>query len=186
MRTFIALFAVLTAGVAMAQAYRWVDEDGVVHFSDVPVEGAELIQLPSDNRVPRPAPVAAARTTPQAQQATEPPEVFQYESIEVVAPAPEETLWNIEGVLNVAVRVVPALRQGDQVRVYFDGQERLTSSSTSFTIDEVYRGVHNIQVEVIDTTGQMLVRSLPNRFYVQQNSIAQATAGPRPPRPVPR
>ena len=101
--------------------------------------------------------------------------MFSYESIEVVAPAPEETLWNIEGVLNVAIRVVPALRQGDQIRVYFDGQERLTTSSTSFTIDEVWRGVHNIQVEIIDSTGQMMTRSLPNRFYVQQNSIA----GPR-------
>jgi hypothetical protein len=35
--------------------------------------------------------------------------------------------------------------------------------------------VHNIQAEIIDSTGQMMTRSLPNRFYVQQNSIA----GPR-------
>ncbi len=176
-RTFIALIAVLTAGVALAQAYRWVDEDGVVHFSDVPVEGAELILLPTEGARPRPTPtpVAAATATPGQQDVVEPPTVFSYESIEVVAPAPEETLWNIEGVLNVAIRVLPALRQGDQIRVYFDGQERLTTTSTSFTIDEVWRGVHNIQVEIIDSTGQMMTRSLPNRFYVQQNSIA----GPR-------
>jgi hypothetical protein len=176
-RTFIAFFAVLTAGVALAQAYRWVDEDGVVHFSDVPVEGAELIHLPTEGARPRTAPtrVAATSTVAPGQQAEAPPEVFSYESIEVVAPAPEETLWNIEGVLNVAIRVVPALRQGDQIRIYFDGQERLTTTSTSFTIDEVWRGVHNLQAEIIDSTGQMMTRSLPNRFYVQQNSIA----GPR-------
>ena len=175
MRTILALVALLAAGAAIAQAYRWVDENGVVHFSDRPVEGAELIQLPAESTRPRtrPAPVAAARTaTPAEQPATEPPAVFRYESIEVGAPAPEETLWNIEGVLNVAIRVVPALRQGDQIRVYFDGQERITTASTRFTIDEVYRGVHNIQAEVIDSTGQMMTRSLPNRFYVQQNSIA--------------
>ena len=37
-------------GAVMAQAYRWVDEDGVVHFSDVPTEGAERIELPHSDR----------------------------------------------------------------------------------------------------------------------------------------
>ena len=46
---------------------------------------------------------------------------------------------------------------------------------TSFQINEVYRGVHNIQAEVVDESGNMMIRSMPNRFYVQQNTIA----GPR-------
>ncbi len=177
MRTIIGIFAVLAAGVVMAQAYRWVDENGVVHFSDRPVEGAERIVLPSDGTRPRPQPAAPsfAATTAAPQETAQPPEVFKYESIEIVAPAPEETLWNIEGVLNVSMRVVPALRQGDQIRVYFDGQERTLTNSSSLTLDEVYRGVHNIQAEIIDSTGKLMARSLPNRFYVQQNSIA----GPR-------
>jgi hypothetical protein len=41
----------------------------------------------------------------------------------------------------------------------------------SFQIEEVFRGVHNIQAEVIDNTGRLMIRSQPNRFYVQQNSI---------------
>ena len=124
---------------------------------------------------PQTAAPSFAAATPAAAEAAEPPEVFKYESIEIVAPAPEETLWNIEGVLNVSMRVVPALRSGDQIRVFFDGQERTVTNSTSLTIDEVYRGVHNIQAEVIDSTGRLMARSLPNRFYVQQNSVA----GPR-------
>jgi len=170
MRTFITLIAVLAAGVVMAQAYRWVDEDGIVHFSDRPIEGAERIFLPEQNRgtrrvfAPPPAPTQASDVVESQ------PEAFAYESIEVVAPGPEETLWNIEGVLNVSLQLVPGLRQGDQVRVYFDGEPRVVSG-TSFQIEEVYRGVHNIQVEIIDSTGQMMVRSLPSRFYVQQNSI---------------
>ena len=56
------------------------------------------------------------------------------------------------------------------VRAYFDGQERLVQG-TNFTIDEVHRGVHNIQVEVIDNTGKLMIRSQPNRFYVQQNIV---------------
>jgi len=173
MRTFIALIASLAAGLALAQAYKWVDEDGVVHYSDTPQEGAEQIQLPSDGRRPqRPAYSPPLQTTQAAQQDdTAAPLVFKYENIEVVAPAPEETLWNIEGVLNVALRVTPALRPEDQVRVYFDGEQQLVRG-TNFQIQEVWRGVHNIQAEIVDSTGRLMARSLPNRFYVQQNSIA--------------
>lgn len=172
MRTFIALIAALAAGTALAQAYKWVDENGIVHYSDTPREGAEQIQLPSDGRRPqRPAYTPPQPAQAAAAETAEPPAVFKYDSIEVVAPAPEETLWNIEGVLNVALRVSPALRPEDQVRVYFDGEEQLVSG-TNFQIQEVWRGVHNIQAEIVDSTGRLMARSLPNRFYVQQNSIA--------------
>ena len=64
----------------------------------------------------------------------------------------------------------PGLQRGHQVRVYFNGQPRMVNS-TSFTIDEVWRGVHNIQAEVLDETGKMLIRTRPNRFYVQQTTV---------------
>jgi len=174
MRIFFVLVAALAAGTVLAQAYKWVDENGVVHYSDVPREGAEQIQLPSDGRRPqRPAysPPPQSQDDATADEATA-PTVFSYENIEIVAPAPEETLWNIEGVLNVALRVSPALRPQDQVRVYFDGQEQMVTG-TNFQIQEVYRGVHNIQAEIIDSTGRLMGRSLPNRFYVQQNTIVR-------------
>jgi hypothetical protein len=41
----------------------------------------------------------------------------------------------------------------------------------SFTIQEVYRGEHTIQAEVIDDMGKLMIRSQHNRFYVQQNRI---------------
>ena len=173
MRTFIALVAALAAGMAQAQAYKWVDENGVVHYSDVPVEGAEQIELPADGRRPQ-RPAYARPLQPEVDstaEAKQPQDVFNYDSIEIVSPAPEETLWNIAGGLNVALRVTPALRPEDRVRVYFDGVEQMVTG-TNFQIQEVYRGVHNIQAEIIDSTGQLMARSLPNRFYVQQNSIA--------------
>ena len=168
MRLFILVSVLIAAGTAMAQAYRWVDEEGVVHYSDKPREGAERVVLPSDNVVTtrrRPAP----RPTADEQQATD--SAFQYESISVASPAAEETLWNIEGVLNVSLELRPSLQAGHQVRVYFDGSTPRTVNGTSFQIEEVYRGVHNIQAEVVDATGKLMIRSEPNRFYVQQTTI---------------
>jgi len=173
MRTFFALLAVLASAAVLAQAYRWVDADGIVHYSDRPVEGAERIFLPESTH--RTRTIAPRRTaeTPEAPPDTAAQGPFRYDTVEVVAPAPEQTLWNLEGVLNVSLRVQPALRPGDQVRVYFDGEQRPVRG-TNFQIDGVFRGVHNIQAEIVDQNGQTLGRSLPNRFYVQQNSIIRA------------
>ena len=99
---------------------------------------------------------------------------FEYESLTIGSPLAEETLWNIESVLNVTLNLQPSLQEGHRIRVYFDGTPRFVNR-TSFQIPDVYRGVHNIQAEIIDASGTMMIRSMPNRFYVQQNTIA----GPR-------
>lgn len=174
-RIFFAFIAILAASAVMAQAYRWVDENGVVHFSDRPQQGAERIELPSDNARPRPVPAArsvAPRGNQQNESEPEPAAPFRYETLIIAAPAAEETLWNIEGVLSVALDLRPGLQPGHQIRVYLNGEQRMVSG-TSFQIDEVYRGVHNLQVEIVNETGQLMIRSLPNRFYVQQNSVAR-------------
>lgn len=172
-RTFIAFtayFAILAAGVVMAQAYKWVDDDGLVHYSDRPHEGAELIVLPTSPR--RPAQTRpAARTVSRPPAETEPaPAAFKYESITFNAPVAEETLWNIETILNVSLNIEPALQTGHQIRVYFDGEPRMVSG-TSFQLEEVYRGIHNLQAEIVDETGKLMIRSRTNRFYVQKNTI---------------
>lgn len=171
-RTFAVLCALLVASVAFAQAYRWVDEDGVVHFSDRPVPGAERIELPQSEQ--RRTPRSNARTPTQRISAAQPAAVeepFSYNSIAVAAPVSEETLWNIAGNLNVSIDLQPALQPGHQLRVYFDGEPRTTVTSTSFQLDEVWRGMHNLQVEVLDQSGNMMIRSQPTRFYVQQTSV---------------
>jgi hypothetical protein len=165
---FFCLFA--AASAAAQEAYRWVDEDGVVHYSDRPREGAEAIVLPEPNVAPTrrvPQPTAAEQ---QQEESAEEPQVG-YTSIEITSPGAEETLWNIEGVLNVSVALQPGLQPDHQVRAYFDGQMQPVSG-TSFQLQEVWRGVHNIQVEVVDSTGRVMIRSQPNRFYVQQNTVA--------------
>ena len=172
-RLFFGITALLVASAVCAQAYRWVDEDGLVHYSDRPHPGAEEIQLPSSGRPSvtkrAPAPATTRRAAPEP-EATAEQKPFSYELLEVSSPAAEETLWNIEGVLNVTVNLQPALQPGHQVRVHFDGDPRMVGG-TSFQLEEVYRGVHNVQVEILDETGKLMIRSLPNRFYVQANAI---------------
>ena len=168
-RPIFALAGLLAASLALADgAYRWVDEDGVVHYSDVPEEGAEIVNISEYSRTTGVRISSPTNRTDEDEPAAEQP--FRYESLAVATPGPEETLWNIEGVLDVSLALTPGLQEGHQVRVYFDGQPRMVPGS-SFQIDNVFRGVHNIQVEVIDATGRLMIRSKPNRFYVQQNTV---------------
>jgi len=169
-RLIFVLIGLLATASVLAQAYRWVDEDGVTHYSDRPAPGAEEVDL---SEYSRNTGVRLHRAPPESRAAREQQaddEPFRYESLTISSPGAEETLWNIEGVLDVSLALSPSLQSGHQVRVYFDGQPRMVFGA-SFQIEEVFRGVHNIQAEVIDNTGRLMIRSQPNRFYVQQNSI---------------
>lgn len=164
---FIILVGILAVSAALADgAWTWTDAEGVVHYSDVPVDGAEPVNLSEYNKKTG-AQITNGRTT---RPRDEPEEEVAYDSIEIASPAAEQTLWNIEGLLNVSVTVSPALQPGHIIRAYFDGDAR-DVGGTSFQILDVYRGTHSLQAEVVDATGRVLVRSPTSRFYVQQNSI---------------
>ena len=170
-RLVILLLGLLAGSGAFGQAYTWTDEDGVVHYSDLPRPGATEVDLGKYKAPSSARSVPARRAVPATRRDDEPePESFQYESLAVASPAAEQTLWNIEGVLNVSLALSPALRPGHQVRVYFDGQLQEVSG-LSFQLQQVYRGTHNLQAEVLDENGRLMIRSQPSRFYVQQTSI---------------
>jgi hypothetical protein len=75
---FLLLSCLMLAGAATAQAYRWVDKDGKVRYSDVPPQGqkATTIKPPSggpaaaakDKEAPKPP---AAKNPRDAQDAAE-------------------------------------------------------------------------------------------------------------------
>ena len=167
-RPILLLAALLASTAAATEIYKWIDEDGVVHFSDQPREGAERVQLPEANVTRSPAQGLPGNGDADSEQ--QPAQSFNYESLEVTAPAAEETLWNIEGVLNVSLALTPGLQAGHQVRVYHNGEPQLVGG-TSFQLQEVWRGVHNIQAEVVYASGKLRIRSAPKRFYVQQSTI---------------
>jgi len=166
----ILLLGLLAASAALADTYMWTDDEGIVHYSDRPHPGAKRIVIDDPNSSRSPAPRSNQASSAGDDDTADNAGPFRYESFEVATPGAEETLWNIEGSLNVSLALSPALQPGHQVRVYFDGNPQIVPS-TSFQLAEVYRGVHNLQAEVLDETGKMMIRSRTNRFYVQQSTV---------------
>ena len=113
-RAFFVLVGLVLAPLAAAdEAYVFTDENGVVNYSDRPMPGAQRIELAEPNRGRSLAvPPDAADTADASDLAP-----FRYESLEVASPGAEDTLWNIEGILNVSLSLSPTLQPGHQVRV---------------------------------------------------------------------
>lgn len=163
------LMAILVAGVASAaEVYRWTDPDGQVHFSDRPREGAERIQIREPSTFQAPA-TSRRRISAREQEPALP---VRYDSVEIVSPAQEDVLWNIEGELEVSIRVQPSLQQGHRLRLSLDGQTvDLPPGSTQAQFSAVSRGVHVLRARVLDDSDQVLGESQPRTFAVQQTSV---------------
>src|SRR5262245_7844728 len=105
----------LATGLAAAgPAYRWVDAQGQVHYSDRPVEGAKEVELKTTQSYTPPAidtATASASGTPAPTPAAADDAAIP-KTVSIVSPTQEQTLWNLGGRLPVAVAVDPPLQQG--------------------------------------------------------------------------
>jgi hypothetical protein len=170
MRKWLILLSALSGTTASsAPAWTWVDANGTVHYSDRPVPGARQVELAGAQAFGSQAPAAAtpARTTATDSQAAAP-----YRVVDIVSPADQETLWNLEGTLSVQVRFQPSLQPGHRYDLVLDGERRNINTATSrASLSDVFRGTHSLEVVVIDAAGTELMRSPSRTFFVQQTSV---------------
>lgn len=166
----VLLIAGLIVGAAAAEVYRWVDEDGSVHYSDRPHAGAETVTLPSAQTFKAPV---VNRRRPAGTVEEEPQPAVQYQLVEIVRPVQEEVLWNTGGQIDVAVRVTPKVQSGHSLLLYLDGQrvDAVASGGVQFTLTDVVRGQHELRAEVHGAAGVKLIESRTVAFTVQQTSL---------------
>jgi Domain of unknown function (DUF4124) len=175
--TTLAVLA-LSAGSAAAQTittYRWVDAQGVVHYSDTPQPGAQVIQLQSAQTYRAPAPPAGAAGAAAASKDTDGP----YQACNVVQPAAEASFFAPESV-PVSVQLTPELRPGDQLAVTVDGAalSPMAPGRLQYQVSAPLRGAHTVNVAVQDGDGKQVCHSTLT-FYVQQPSLLSPTSPAR-------
>ena len=169
----IILFTLMSIACTAALAgsvYKWVDEDGVTHYSDQPHENAQKVPLTEPQTYP--APRSTARPATSTRAAPKPPAAPVYQSCAIVAPANDESLPNATTV-PASVQLTPQQRPGDQVFLLLDGTRvpGLPTSGSSYTIPSIERGSHSLQAVVQDSTGQILCQSANVNFHVTQPSL---------------
>jgi hypothetical protein len=190
-KCLILLFALTTSLVHAAPAWRWVDANGQVHYSDTPVPGATQIELSGAQTFgssARQQPSAANKPASQSALQRSTGSAERYRSFNIVSPKQQETLWNVGTVVDVQIEIDPPLQPIHLLDLFVDGQRRnLNTTSTDLTLEDVYRGTHTIQAVVVEQSGAEVIRSLATTFMVQQSSIrTDERLADRPtPRPTP-
>jgi hypothetical protein len=140
MRYLTTCLLLLGAGSLSAmEAWRWVDKDGIVHFSDQPTPGAEKVQLGS---APKPGSVAPTNTDSSRQtEGSVRPAPFRYTGCNFSNPAQDEVFDGVDTVA-VSIDLLPGLRQGDRIVATLNGQrvQDWPETSTAFIFMGLARG----------------------------------------------
>ncbi|HLJ39615.1 MAG TPA: DUF4124 domain-containing protein [Steroidobacteraceae bacterium] len=190
MRRIVFTLLSLAASVALATTvYKWVDDNGVVHYSDQPHPNAQKLQVEgvqtySSRGASVPAPAGSSSETRAESDRT-------YQGCAIAQPLNQQSLPNAQSVF-IRVATDPVPRPGDRIYIMLDGQGLNGGEATgmSFNVTPIERGAHTVAAQVRDGSGQILCQTPAVTFYVQQPNLfspgasggAPAVPGP-PPRP---
>lgn len=164
----------IALSASAAELWRWKDADGVVHYSDRPVQGAERIEVLSKQK-------STGEFTPEATRSTPPPPAeVKFTRCEVTSPANDQVFNNINTV-NVSIAVEPGLQGRYRLQVLLNGREDADwpAGALSRTLLNLYRGSYTLGVRVLDPNGRAVCTGPIINFHVRQPSIL--APGRRPP-----
>src|SRR5262245_8275967 len=177
----IGLFAmgILVAASAFATTYKWVDKNGVTHYSDTPAPGAEWVDLQSAKTFTPTTP----STTRSVSRTAGSEQSFQYSKLDLWKPQNDETFTNTGNTITARVRLEPDLQPGHSIWLYLDGKrvDGLAGAGDEFSLSNVFRGTHTLAATVTDQSGKQLINSQTVTFHMHQTSVLTQKA----PRPVP-
>ncbi|WP_440906127.1 DUF4124 domain-containing protein [Catenovulum sp. SX2] len=162
--TCLTLLFALDAIAAKVYVYR--NAEGVLVFSDTPHPDAEEISPKSKiESIPSVTPTRQTNTADKQQQA----ETYQ---VRLVQPIDQATIRDNTGSVYVAVQVSPTYQAEHQVRVLLNGEAVIQPQNRSvFMLKDVYRGEHQLKVELLDVNGKVIASSKPRTFYMHRASV---------------
>jgi len=165
--------ACLPAWVAAATLYKWVDANGVTHYSDSPVAGAVEVQIQGAQGYK-----AAPKAGYQRVKPNSPPSApSAYTALSVVSPEEGAVFLNNGGEIDCAAAVSPPLAPGHALWFVLDGS-RVAASGSSAHLSHVPRGTHTLAAVVTDGAGADVIASAAVTFYVRQPSAVTPPVGP--------
>ena len=158
----LAAFAVQAAVV-----YKWVDADGVVHYSDQATPGAEKIFTSSSTSAagtsgPR-APAQRAASTPPASGG------LAYTEFSITSPANDQTFFG-DDVIPVHLSLAPALKPDQSITWHLNGKQLDNPDAVSFPLPHLDRGTYTLAATITDQRTGDSQSSESVTFFVRQPS----------------
>lgn len=163
MRRVIFPLLLLTT-VCHAEIYKWVDPDGVTHFSDREHDGADRVNL-------QPLQTYGVAKEDQnsfnPKKTKEPQQAVNYQ-LSISSPANEATIRNNQGEIQVSLRLTPELEPEQKIRLLLDGKPVAEAKALNLQILNVDRGAHKLQAELVEQSGKVLASTEIVTVYVHR------------------
>lgn len=158
-----------------ADVFKWTDNQGVVHFSDKPHPNAVKVDLPalqSFSSPPAPTPSEQPAPTNGEEQNLDAVSTEPYEQVRIIQPIDQETIRNNQGALQATLLLEPSLKSGDKVQLMFDGAALgEPRANTVFNLQDINRGSHTINFQVINANGDVLNTSNTITVFMQRPRV---------------
>lgn len=153
-----------------AEVYTWVDENGNRHYGDDAPAHANKAVLPAIHKLKDVSAPKESKPT-SSEQDTSSNEFTGYTKLEIISPSEEQVITMGEaGQVSVQVNIYPPLQPGHQLALLLNGKQVKRDTQASFTLENIDRGSHLLQVQV-KKQGRTLLSSPKRRIHVQRPSI---------------
>ena len=166
MRLLSILMLLLFVLPAQAQVYRWVDGNGVVHYTGTPPsKTAKPVELPPLQTY-KPSVTPDALSNQIAGDAT-PPAAPIPPAPRITSPQSQATIRDAQH--HVMVEINAALKPDQGLIYYLDGQAQNATPTqlTQYQLSGVERGTHTLSVAITDADGKPLATSAPVTIYMK-------------------
>lgn len=177
MRRLFLIVLIIFCSSTAAAVYKWVDQSGMVHYSDQPQAGAEKIDLPEPT-VYSPRPVPNSTAGGRGKKGKKSP--VAYTAFSIVAPPNRETIRSRS--VEIVFQVSPRLQPGHYIQVILNGRimdRRLTGAKLQ--LEGLDRGSYMVHASVHNAVGLMQIRSNIIQFFVQIETTFDDGEAPDPP-----
>ena len=156
-------------GSQAAVVYKWTDADGVIHYSDQPVPGAEKIYTASSTSgsAERGSAASDSSTPSTKKQAAG----LGYTEFAITSPTADQTFFGDE-VVSVNLSLEPALKPEQTITWHLNGKQLDDQGPTTahFALPHLDRGAYVIAATITDQVSGDSRTSDSVTFYVRQPS----------------
>lgn len=167
-QSWLAIGLLTAFTVQAAVIYKWVDADGVVHYSDQASPGAEKIITASSGTSATPG--ARNATGPVAPAPQKPAGGLNYIDFSITSPAPEQTFFG-DDVIAVHLNLSPSLRPNQAITWHLNGQQLdFPPNAVSFALPRLDRGTYALAATITDQQTSESETSNSVTFFVRQPS----------------
>ena len=158
MKKIFIVTALVFSTTAFAELYKWVDENGVIHYTDRP---------PSDSVEQQELKGPLARLGKKKETPLQVESI--YSTCEITSPEGDSTVRSAESTIDIVVNIDPPLTENHHLQIYLDGLEvGEKTKSTELTLQKMKKGIHRLQGKILDENNQEVSKTSEVTFQFRK------------------